>query len=54
MGPGHKPERFCDKLELPEGGRQAVDVAFDRAAVVVAVALDHTLLSFCAWIGDCE
>ena len=46
-GPGHKPERFCDKLELSEGGWKAINVSFDGTAVVVAVALDHTLLAFC-------
>ena len=46
-GPGHKPERFCDKLELSEGGWKAINVSFDRTAVVVAVSLDHTLLAFC-------
>ena len=46
-GPGHKPERFCDKLELSERGGKAVNVAFDRTAVVVAVAFYHTLLAFC-------
>ena len=47
-GPGHKPECFCDKLELSEGGWETLNVAFDGAAVVVAVALDHTLLAFCS------
>ena len=49
-GPGHKPECFCDKLELSQGRREAVDVALDGPAVVVAVALDHTLLTFCSGI----
>ena len=55
-GPGHKPECFCDKLELSQGRREAVDVALDGPAVVVAVALDHPLLTFCSehiyFLGD--
>ena len=52
-GPGHKPECFCDKLELSERGREAVDVAFDWTAVVLAIAFYHTLLAFCNVFVNC-